>query len=185
MSSDLRPRRPPQARTTQRPSCESREVSADERGPPATPAKSGDDRLRCPRLGGTAAYRAPPSSRLNLGRLETPTSTISSGGGRTPLTDGSTRGRSLQPGPQRGLGVSWPEDPAPDRGRGNLLPGRRHPPAGGTARTPPAPRGRGAGRPRRGAQCAGAGRGRYLGRSREKWSWGTGSRCPPAARASS
>lgn len=64
-----------------------------------------------------------------------------------------------------------------------LLPAGKEPPAGREA-GPSRYAGEGAHHRGQGAQSAGAGRGRYLGRSREKWSWGTGSRCPPAARAS-
>lgn len=152
-------------------------------------------RIPRPKQGGTTASRALSSSGLDLGRLETPKSKTSLGGGRAPFSDRSARGRSLRPRSQRGLGVARPEgatgatDYTPllsAEGAGTSFQeenspqraGRRGPwlSAGNGRRT--------ARRPRRGAQCAGAGRGWYLGRSREKWSWGTGCRCPPAARAS-
>lgn len=127
------------------------------------PPKGGEDRLPCPRRGGAAATRALPSSRLKPGRLGTPESRTRSGGGRVPLTDGAPRG----------IGVARPRGPRRSGG-GRRQGCRPQLPADGDP-TPPH---------QETSPAAGPRAGRYLGRSRARWSWGTASRCPPAAPAS-
>lgn len=107
LSSDRRPSDRPGRRTVrgkkaQRPG---RTKGAEVTQRPPKP-KGGDDRLRCPRRGGAAATRALPSSRLKPGRLGTPESRTSSGGGRVPLTDGA----------HHGIGVARPRGPRPSGG---------------------------------------------------------------------
>lgn len=154
---------------------------------------------------GITASRAPNSegtlsrSSLNLGRLETPKSKTSSVAAELPppahprplpptsLPAQARRGPVQRAGEEAtGKEVRVPSFRPRERDR-PFLPGGKQPLRDAGRRAPACTRGKGrttVGPPRRGAQSAGAGRGRYLGRSTERWSWGTGSRCPPAARAS-